>query len=243
MARLHFVKSAQKDIYVNGKTVQYESKRGKRAGQMKSKLDRTIPENKKDKLLVAKGESYYWWQFKNGGKNISKTRPKDSELTQSPYLAAIYDFTDELNDVRGNVSDVDDLQSFRDDIVSRLEELRDEQEEKKSNMPEGLQEGPTGELLQERYDSLDSAIDEINSVDLDDYDEPDEDDLRDDLKDEVDASELNEPEEDDPAHDEWDEDEERRKLVTDAMIEEKRQKALDQWLDERCDDLSGISFG
>lgn len=228
MARSHFVKKAQKNIYVNGKYVEYKSKKGKRAGQTLTKHDRTVPENKKDTILIAKGESYYWWQFKNGPKHYSKSAPKSSQLTQSGYLSAIYDLQDELSELRGNVSEAEDLQEKVEDIKSRMEELRDEQEEKKNNMPEGLQEGPTGELLQERYDSLDSAISELEGIDLDDYDEADDDDIREELKDDID--------------DTWDEDAARKALVSDEMIEDYKSEKLSEWLDEKCEEISQISF-
>lgn len=241
MAKSNYVKKAQKNIYVTGKRRTYTSEKGKRKDQEVSVLDRTIPADENDKILIAVGEPYYWWQFKNGGKNFSKTRPKASQLTQSAYLSTIYDIADELGEIRAQVSDPDDLSSAIDDIKSRLEELRDEQEEKKSNMPEGLQEGPTGELLQERYDNLDNAISELDGLDLD-YDEPDEDDLREELKDNVDPSVLDSPEEGDEGFDEYDEDEDRKSKVSDFMIEERKDELLGEWLDEKCDEISNISL-
>lgn len=44
-------------------------------------------------------------------------------------------------------------------------------------MPEGLQQGDTGQLLQERIDGLDSLISELDGVD---FTEPDEDENKDD---------------------------------------------------------------
>lgn len=241
MANANFVKKAQKSIYENGKYVKYKSLKGKRVGQTLEKLDRSVPENKNDKVLIVAGESYWWWQFKGGNKQYSKTKPRNSQLTQSGYLSTVYDIQDEIGELRANVTDANDLSSSVEDIKSRLEELRDEQEEKKSNMPEGLQEGPTGELLQERYDALDNAVSEFDGLDLD-YEEPDEDDLREELKDAVDKSDLDEPDEEDPEHD-WDEDEARKKAVTDEMIEERKEELLSEWLDEICDEITNIELG
>lgn len=53
------------------------------------------------------------------------------------------------------------------DIISSLEEIRDDLQSRLDNMPEGLQEGEIGTLLQDRIDSLDSAIDELNDIDED----------------------------------------------------------------------------
>lgn len=66
----------------------------------------------------------------------------------------------------------------RDSIVSDLESLRDDLQDRLDNMPEGLQQGDTGQLLQERIDCLDSAISELEDIDFDD-EECEEEDFRD----------------------------------------------------------------
>lgn len=55
----------------------------------------------------------------------------------------------------------------RDEIVSVLEGLRDQCQESLDNMPEALQEGDTGQMLQDRIDNLESVIDELNEIDYD----------------------------------------------------------------------------
>jgi prefoldin subunit 5 len=50
-------------------------------------------------------------------------------------------------------------------VIAKLEEMRDIEQVKLDNLPEGLQEsGPTAEKLQERIDSLETAIDEMEEV-------------------------------------------------------------------------------
>lgn len=244
MARATFVKSAQKNIYQSGKHVKYTSKKGKREGQELTKLDRTVPKDENDPIFIAKGESYYWWAFKNGGKHFSKTAPKQSQLTQSAYLGELYSIQEELEVIRENISDADDLSSSVDDIKSRLEELKETTEGSLENMPEGLQQGDTGQLLQERIDALDNAISEMEGIDFD-YDEQDEDDLREEAIEELgltphdkddeeegeDAEEINEAG--------FTEDEEKQ---IESKIEEKKDEHLQEWLDEKCDELTNISF-
>jgi len=230
MARANFVKNAQKNIYGNGKYVKYISENGKRAGQELSKIDRTIPKDENDPIIIHKGESYFWWQFKNGGKNFSKTRPKESQLTQSNYLSQLYAIQERIEDI--SADDSSDLESIVDELKSDIESLKDETEESLSNMPESLQSSPTGELLQERIDALETALSELEDIDLDDYEEPDEDDLREELKDDIDEDDLNIP----------DEDEERKNLVTDAMIQEKKQEHLDEWIQEKIQEIKEVSF-
>lgn len=55
-----------------------------------------------------------------------------------------------------------------DDIATALEEIRDQQQNSLDNMPENLQYGDTGTMLQERIDSLDSVIDELNDISWED---------------------------------------------------------------------------
>lgn len=176
MAKANFVKAAQKDIYVNGKRVEYLSEKGKRAGQMKSKTDRSIPRDENDTVLIKKGEPYYWWQFMNGGKHISKYRPRQSQLTQSNYLSQLYAIQEQIEDTDASgFTEAGELESYKDEIVSQLEDLKSECEDSLGNMPEHLQETSTaGELLQERIDALYTAIDELESIDFN-YDDSDDD--------------------------------------------------------------------
>ena len=59
-------------------------------------------------------------------------------------------------------------EGVHDDIASELEEIRDQQQESLDNMPESLQEGDTGMMLQERIECLDNVIDELNNVSYED---------------------------------------------------------------------------
>lgn len=127
---------------------------------------------------IKKGESYYWWKFRFGGKYMQKTAPRRSQLTQSDFLSAIYDIEDRISEI----STLEEAQTERDEIVSELRDLASEQEDKLSNMPENLQSSPTAELLQNRADECNSFADELESVDLDieeDEDIKDEEERRD----------------------------------------------------------------
>lgn len=120
---------------------------------------------------IKKGDTYYWWQFRHGGKIKSKTYPKPSQLTQSAFWGTVYS----IQESNEQVPAFDDIESAIDDIKGELEALRDEQQEKLDNMPEGLQQGATGELLQERYDTLDGVISDLEGIDLE-FEEPDDED-------------------------------------------------------------------
>ena len=91
-------------------------------------------------------------------------RPTRSQMTTSAFWGTMYAIEDEIGAL--TVDDFDGLSDTVEGIVGQLEELRDEQEEKRDNMPEGLQDGEIGELLQERYDEVDEMIIELQGVEL-----------------------------------------------------------------------------
>lgn len=160
MPRVHTQK-ARKAIYaVGGKVKDSKTKSGFRR-------DRSIPANDRDRIIVEAGQTYYWWKFRYGGKVISTTYPKPSQLTQSEFLQKVYGFNERIQEAEA-LENLEELESLRDEIIQEAEELRDEQEEKRNNMPEHLQDVGSGEILQNRYDSLDEFI---NSLELLDFDE------------------------------------------------------------------------
>jgi DNA-directed RNA polymerase subunit RPC12/RpoP len=52
-------------------------------------------------------------------------------------------------------------------IVDELDSIKDQCQDSLDNMPYGLQEGDTGQLLQERIDNLESAISDLEAIDYD----------------------------------------------------------------------------
>lgn len=145
-----------------------------------------VKKAQKDNDAVKKGESYYWWKFRYGGKHMSRTAPKQSQLTQSSFLSGLYSIQEDIESLT-----TDDLdQSTIDDLVGRLEELRDEAQDSLDNMPEQLQEGDVGQMLQERVDNVEDAISELEGLDM----EIDEDAIREEVNDEY-KNEIEEDEE------------------------------------------------
>jgi len=223
MARANFVNKAQKDIFNYGKQVQYVSAKGKREGQTLSKTDKTIPRDDTDTIFIAKGESYYWWQFQNSPKQYSKTRPRASELTQSAYYSTLYSIVEQIEDF--STDSAEELSEFAESIKTDLEDLRDTTQESYDNMPENLQYSPTADLLQERVDSLESGISEIESIDFD-YEEEDEEELKQTIANEQGI---------DTDVDGWEDEVEN-------FIEEKRQELQSEWVQEKLEELQAICF-
>lgn len=115
---------------------------------------------------IKKGEPYWWWKFRYGSKIRSKTQPKASQLTQSEFLGAIADFEERIAAL-GKMDDLDEMKSERDSIVEEIRQLGEEQDEKRNNMPDSLQDSDTGQLLEERQQECENMADELDGVDLD----------------------------------------------------------------------------
>lgn len=131
---------------------------------------------RKDNPVAKKGESYYWWAFMQGGrggpKRYSKTPPRRSQLTQSDFYSQLYDLEDSVGDLKpGDYDKVEDLQADLDGIKEQIESLGSEQADKLSNMPDGLQQGDSGQLLQERADACEALAQEFDGLD---YSEPED---------------------------------------------------------------------
>lgn len=169
-----------------------------------------VKKARKDNPAVKKGESYYWWKFKFGSKNYSKTPPKQSQLTQSEFLGTMYDIQDTISDLTTD----SDFESEIPEIVSELEQLRDECEERRENMPEQLQDSGSGEMLQNRYDEVEGMMNELDSIDTD----IDEEEIKRDTKE-------NAEKEDDESEETF---KERINDEVDEEIENKKQEILEE---------------
>lgn len=118
-----------------------------------------VKKARKDNPAVKRGQPYYWWKFRYGGKRYSKTYPEPWQLTQSEYLQRAYQMEAQIPRLY--------TQDQVDYLILEAEELRDETQQKLDNMPEQLQCGSTGELLQERVDSLEQFISLLEELEED----------------------------------------------------------------------------
>lgn len=114
---------------------------------------------RKDNPVAKKGESYYWWKpmvgGRGGAKRFSKEYPSRSQTTQSEFLSSLYGIED------GSMKDAQTPEDFK-AVAEELRELGQEQQDKYDNMPEGLQQGDTGQVLEERAQNCESWADEID---------------------------------------------------------------------------------
>lgn len=117
---------------------------------------------------IKKGEPYLWWAFFRRGKNVRckkpECAPKASDLTASEFWQNVYG----LQEQGFNADTFADLKSEVEDAVSQLNEWADDIESRKDNMPQGLQDGPTGEQLSQRAEALRDAANNLEQVEIPD---------------------------------------------------------------------------
>lgn len=113
---------------------------------------------------IKKGDRYWYAQIKTGprsSRTLRQLQPfKRSQLTSSDFLSQLYDIEDDLD----NVVQDENLPGTLREIAENLRNLGQEQQDKYDNMPEGLQQGPTGEMLEERANNCESWADEIEQA-------------------------------------------------------------------------------
>jgi len=126
---------------------------------------------------IKKGDTYYKWSLMTGPRSSrtykSLTKPRPSQLTSSGFLREFYSIQERIEDLDANQFETaEDLESTIQEITGDIESLADETEGNRENMPEGLQEGHVGEMLQTRIDGLRDWASELEGVDLNfDFDE------------------------------------------------------------------------
>jgi hypothetical protein len=115
---------------------------------------------------VKKGESYWWWKFNFSRiKYISKEKPNRSQLTQSSFFSTLWAIEDGIEKRFAGHICSDDIQNELENLISEIEELKDEVQGNLDNMPYQLQESNTGQLLQERIDELENWVSDLNGID------------------------------------------------------------------------------
>lgn len=128
---------------------------------------------------IKKGEPYYWWKFRRGGKHTSPTRPRQSQLTQSDKKSRAYAAAEQLEDISVDAdADLDDLKGQVESIADEIEEIASEYRESRENMPEALQDSDVGQLCEENADALESWADEVrdclDNIDIEEDEELEE---------------------------------------------------------------------
>lgn len=121
---------------------------------------------------IKAGDMYYYTSMKTGPRSSRELRSKSPfkrwQLTTSEYLSTWWQLEDRINEFDGDFSDLES-------IIEELEQLRDETQEKFDNMPEGLQQGDSGQLLEERVSELEDVISTLQAIEDPAYENDEED--------------------------------------------------------------------
>lgn len=120
---------------------------------------------------IKKGDSYRWWKFRYGGRRVRcmkpECAPKASDLTQSAFYGTLYSIEESLSDAIAAFESGGEPDDLAGELRTAADDLRNLGEECGSsleNMPEGLQQGDTGQMLENRRDECESKADEMESA-------------------------------------------------------------------------------
>ena len=136
---------------------------------------------------IVKGQAYFSWQLFKQPKQRSLTRPRQSQLTGSAKLSAVYAACETFNDAVSAAQDVEGVLEALQDLHDSIEETADEYRDSASAMEEAFPNGcPNIELCNENAESLDGFVSEIDDAraEIENFDE-EADDLLDQAKDAV----------------------------------------------------------
>lgn len=129
-----------------------------------------VKKARKDNPVCKRGESYYWWKFRQGGKRYSITPPKRSQLTTSGHLAAIYDAEDAVTNLYIDTSEdslAGSMETAKDAIDAAADTFREEAEsyeESASNMEEYFSGSYKVDEIREKGEACETAADECTNV-------------------------------------------------------------------------------
>lgn len=65
------------------------------------------------------------------------------------------------------VAKLETLEALRSEIQEELEAIMEEEQEALDNMPESLQDSEKGQQMQEYLDAMESALDDLEEIDID----------------------------------------------------------------------------
>ncbi len=180
---------------------------------------------RQDNRVCLKGQSYYWWKFRYGGKQMSLTYPRPSMLCsgrKSEVMGAQEGLEDDLN----GIEDSEAGEAACESCAETFRDLGQQYEESADAMPESLQYGEQAENMREMGQSLEMQADELDNVDWDSAqfndDEPDESDFEKGYDDDNENYEM--------AMDEWNTD---KQYAEDALADA---------IDEAIEAAGGVEF-
>lgn len=125
-----------------------------------------VKKARKDNPAVKRGEPYYWWKFRGGGKHYSAKPPRPSQLTQSEFLGAVYAAQEQLEELTPEeYESVADLQGTIESVASEIRDAGEESRARVYDLPENFQQGEQAQMMEERGDSAEEMANALESID------------------------------------------------------------------------------
>lgn len=154
-----------------------------------------VKKARKDNPVCKKGESYYWWKFRYGGKHYSLTHPKQSQLTQSDKLSRLYSCSENVQDLSSYVSmhDYDEVADFLREQADEAREVASEYEDAADAKEEYFPD--SGEEIREKAYAAESFADELETLADEVENLPDDESIKEEFEDEIDGLNQDEIEE------------------------------------------------
>jgi chemotaxis protein histidine kinase CheA len=173
------------------------------------------------------GAPYKWIKFRFGGKRFrcGDCDFKGSDLTQSAFLGQTSDLNDRISEL-ANLEEPSEIRDEIEDIVSEFNNLADECESNRENMPEQLQDSDTGSMLEERASTCRDVADNLEGVDCDFDEEAARSEAKTEFEEETTEAERSEMDQED----------------IDAAIEEKFDEKKRARCEEICDEAQGFTY-
>jgi uncharacterized protein YukE len=129
------------------------------ARQVQRKARKDYPE-----AGIQKGDTYFFAQIKTGPRSSRIIRSKDripqSKLTTSAFKSTVYGIEESFDGIVHDNGAPDALK----DIAQQLRDLGEETQGSFDNMPDGLQQGDTGQMLEERVSNCEQWADDIEQI-------------------------------------------------------------------------------
>lgn len=103
---------------------------------------------------IAKGDTYYWWQLYKQPKQMSKTRPRQSQLTGSDKMSRLYAAQEALDDGLPNSVSPEDVIALIDETISEAEDVAEEYRDVGNAEPRP----PSADECEEKADEIDNWV-------------------------------------------------------------------------------------
>jgi len=147
-----------------------------------------VKKARKDNPAAKKGEPYYWWKFRYGGKRFSATRPRPSQLTQSKWAMVL-----EAQEAVEDAESLDDLRSALESASETCGDCASEYEEAAEHFGGQGENQERADHLMDLQGQIDELVYKLEELDNDDEGDDDDGDTWESIKDEAVSLEWDNP--------------------------------------------------